>query len=90
MGKRGEYQGYVFIRIGSDRLIRDCYSMYSSGYSCLRCRSQHEHQWGDWSYKLWGISNIIHSHGFGTSILFMLCDFRQTISIIEIKSLVKI
>lgn len=54
MGKR-EYKGCAFIRIDSDRLIKDCYSMNSGGGSCLRCRSQHEHQWRDWSYKLWGV-----------------------------------
>lgn len=91
MGRgEGGYKGYVFIRIGSDRLIRDCYGMYSSGDSCLRHRSQHVHQQRDWFYKLWGISNVIYFHGFGTSVLFMLCDFRGTISIIEIKRLVKV
>lgn len=53
MGK-WDYKGYVFIRIGSDRLIKDCNGMYSSGDSCLRRRSQYEHHKRDWFYKLEG------------------------------------
>lgn len=39
--------------------------------------------------KLQDMSNIIQFHGLGTSVLFMRCDFWRSISIIEIKRLVK-
>lgn len=89
LGNKWEYEESVFISIDSDRLIKNCYGMYSAD-SCLRHRSQHEHQWRYWSYKLWVISNVIFFSCFGTSVLFMLSDFIGTISIIEIKRLVKV
>lgn len=87
--EKGEYKESVFISIDSDRLIKNCYGMYSAD-SCLRHRSQREHQWRDWSYKMWVISNVIFFSCFGTSVLFMPSDFMGTISIIEIKRLVKV